>query len=732
MKKLCVLIGCLGILVSFALSSEEEAYSSSYARLSYVKGDVFVERTEDLGYEEGVVNLPLVEGDKLGTKEGRAEIHFGRKNYLRLDSYTHVDFVQLPKRGDDSTKLHLLSGCVFLRVSYLDEEIRFEIHTPDASFYVAEEGLYRFDVRENRETELFVYQGTIEAAGEEGSLLVESEEKLVVSNGYFTTDPENFYGRLDDSFSQWNEERDDLHFRAVSQSYLPSELDEYENELADNGSWVYERPYGYVWVPYVVHHEWVPYYYGRWRWYPFIGWTWVSYEPWGWCTYHYGRWHWRLGLGWYWIPARVWGPAWVHWCWGYDYIGWCPLSYYGRPVVVINNYFYGRYSGRTYPNNSRALVVIRKDQLQAPRISRAALRGDEARRIGKLSLSEGQPSGRPRISKSSLQNTTAARVLSRTNLRSVKKSYASDKALSVSRLKSARSSNSSRAVRRDASSVKREGLREMPAGVSRIKNYSRSSSRASSKSSLQRSETTPRNSSGVSRSLRSESDTRTYPSRLSRTASGSQRPEASPRSSSGVSRSLRSESGTRTYPSRLSRSGSSSKAAASSQEKRSLSSRKSKARAERSASSRSSSSRSNTDSRSRIKRYSSSFPSLPSALKRSSSPRTGSSSASRRSSRSSPSIPSLSRRNAGSRSAVARSSRYSGSRPTISRRSSTSRPSVSSRSSSRSVSSRRSSGSSARVSSSSRGRSSSSARVSRSSGRSSSSRSSSGRSVRRK
>jgi hypothetical protein len=694
MKRLCVLIGCLGLLTSFALSSEEEAYSYSYARLSFVKGEVFIERAEDLGYEEGVVNLPLVEGDKVGTKEGRAEIHFGRKNYLRLDSYTHIDFVQLPKRGDDSTKLHLLSGSVFLRVNYLDEEIRFEVHTPDASFYVAEEGLYRFDVRENRETELFVYQGSMEAAGEEGSLLVESEEKLVVSNGYFTTEPESFYGRLDDSFSQWNEERDDLHFRAVSQSYLPSELNEYENELADNGRWEYERPYGYVWVPYVVHDEWVPYYYGQWSWYPFIGWTWVSYEPWGWCTYHYGRWHWRLGLGWYWIPTRIWGPAWVHWCWGYDYLGWCPLSYYGYPVVVINNYFYGRYSGRSYPADSRALVVIRKDQLQSPRISRAALRRDEVRRIGKLSLSTGQPSAGPRINKSSLRNTAAARVLSRANLRSVKRSYASDKAFSMSRLKDARTSDASRVIRRDSSSAKKEGLSESLARVSGIKNYSRSLARP--------------------------------PSRSSR-----QRPETSQRSSSGVSRSLRSEPGTRTYPSRLSRSASGSKAASSSQKKSSLSSRKVKTRAERSVSSRSSSSRSNADSRSRIKRYSSSFPSLSSTLRKSSSSKTKSSSVSRRSSSSFPSLPSLLRRKAGPSSASTRSSRSSGSRPTISRRSYTSSPSVSSRSSSRSVSSRRSSASSARVSSA-RSRSSSSARVSRSSGRSSSSRSSSGRSVRKK
>ena len=79
--------------------------------------------------------------------------------------------------------------------------------------------------------------------------------------------------------------------------------------------------------------------YGRWAWYPIIGWTWVSYEPWGWCTSHYGRWGWGADLGWYWIPQNhwAWGPAWVHWYWDNDYIGWCPLSYYNYPAVIVNN-----------------------------------------------------------------------------------------------------------------------------------------------------------------------------------------------------------------------------------------------------------------------------------------------------------------------------------------------------------------------------------------------------------
>ena len=437
MRKIAILTAFLVFFVTFAFSSsEEEYYSYSYARLSYVKGDVYIQRAEDLGYESGVVNLPVVAGDKLGTRDGRAEIHFGRKNYLRMDSHTQIEIAELPRKGDDQIKLHLLSGNIYLRINFLEREKDFEIHTPDASFYILEEGLYRFDIREE-ESELYVIEGSVEAAGEEGSLLVCSEERLIASDGSFNSDPVRFYASLDGSFSGWNRSRDALHSRSVARGYLPAELDEYEVELADNGRWVYERPYGYVWVPYVVHQDWRPYYYGRWAWYPVIGWNWVSYDPWGWCVYHYGRWHWRLGLGWYWIPTRYWGPAWVHWWRGYDYIGWCPLSYYGHPVVIMNNRFYGRYSHGYYPLNSRVLTVVHKRQLQARRISKVALSQKKVSGLGKISLSAKQPNLRPNINRSDPQARMAAKILSRSNIRKVGKGYISGKTrISPSRLKS--------------------------------------------------------------------------------------------------------------------------------------------------------------------------------------------------------------------------------------------------------------------------------------------------------
>lgn len=465
MKKLLVAFVIAVLGTGFAAAAgDSDYYAYSYARLSYVQGDVFIDRGVELGYEEGIINLPLVAGEKVGTRDGRAEIHFGRRNYLRLDRSAQLDIVQLPIHGSDLVKLNLLSGSIYLRIRYLAREKDFEIHTPDASFYFLEEGLYRLDVRENRETDLAVIEGAVEAAGEEGSLLVAAEERLVAADGYLQRDYGDLWAAYEDSFARWNRSRDELYARSYRRTYLPEELYEYEGELADHGRWVYESPYGYVWMPHVYQVSWRPYHYGRWVWYPVIGWNWVSYEPWGWSVYHYGRWHWRLGLGWYWIPTRHWGPAWVHWYAGYDYIGWCPLSYYNYPVVIINNRFYGQYSNIHYPMNSWALTVVHKRQLQAPQISKVSLSQGQMAKLGKVSLSPRQPNMRPLANASSLRTSVASKVLSRSMVRPVEKAYsASPGVRSLNRVnatkvkRSASIDSGARNLRKNSTTVQKSG-----------------------------------------------------------------------------------------------------------------------------------------------------------------------------------------------------------------------------------------------------------------------------------
>ncbi len=444
MRKSATILTALAFLfLPLIMFAQDEQYDgSSFARLTYVQGNVTVERAQDLGVEEGVVNLALVEGDRLNTGDGRAEVNIGRKNYLRLDRGSQVEFSNLPRREDNRTRLHVLSGRVYLRVGFIEEEKTLELHTPDASFYILEAGLFRFEVRENGETELQVMEGSLEAAGESGSQLIGSREQLIASNGHLGAETTLSYGR--DDFDHWNSERDSLHGQYVSKRYLPAELGDYESELASNGYWAYERPYGYVWVPHVYYTDWRPYYYGRWVWYPVCGWTWVSSEPWGWCVYHYGRWHWRLGLGWYWIPHRHWGPAWVHWYSGYDYIGWCPLSWYNRPVVIVNNYFYDRYQRPYYPGASRALTVVRKNQLQNPNISRVALSRSESSRLGQITLQARQPSVAPVAKRGSLGKASPSAVNSRAPLRPSGKGQVSPGATSPSRISRSPSASAAR------------------------------------------------------------------------------------------------------------------------------------------------------------------------------------------------------------------------------------------------------------------------------------------------
>jgi hypothetical protein len=241
MTKAALLAAALIVWIPLGLAAQDEGfYPYSYARLSYVNGSVYVQRTGDLGYEKGEVNLALVRGDKLGTESGQAEIHFGRRNYLRLSDNTKVEFAVLPTEGNELIKIHLTEGSAYIRVSQLALDKGVEIHTPDASFYVLEEGLYRFDVALDRDTRASVREGSLEAAAEDGSVLVRSQDSVTAADGRLLGDPQ-YAGSREHGFDDWNGSRDAQLSARSERQYLPSEMGEYEEELDQNGQWVYEQ-----------------------------------------------------------------------------------------------------------------------------------------------------------------------------------------------------------------------------------------------------------------------------------------------------------------------------------------------------------------------------------------------------------------------------------------------------------------------------------------------------------
>jgi hypothetical protein len=385
--------------------------NDSIARLSFVQGKVFVQRASDLGYEEGALNMPISQGDRIGTADGRAEVHFGRGNYIRLDNETKVDILNLPKKDDDIARIRVWSGNAYLVVGTLKKEKGIELHSADSSFYVLDRGVYRVNVRENKNTEIQVYQGLIEVAGEGGSTLLKASQKLEIAEGRFTGKPSSFIAVADDSFDKFNESRTASTGQEMANARLPEELSDYEGELDQYGEWTYLAPYGNVWVPNDVEDDWRPYYDGRWTWLPLSGWTWWPYEPWGWATSHYGRWNWGVGFGWYWIPQTMWGPAWVDWWWDDAYFCWAPLSYWGYPGVWYGGAYYGHYYGPYYPYNSGAMTAVRRQDLKDPHIASKALRGDSLKSLNRISMTNKTPSLRPAGNKISVQPLSGNRVM---------------------------------------------------------------------------------------------------------------------------------------------------------------------------------------------------------------------------------------------------------------------------------------------------------------------------------
>jgi hypothetical protein len=428
MKKTIILIISLVLLAPLAFTYDygndpdpgvEPKYydDAKVLRVKHIQGEAYVKRSYDEGFEEAAINLPIFEKDTAGTTDGRLEVYMGRLNYLRLDYDTEVVFDKVPALRKTDLSVKVLRGGIYLDIENLDYERDIEVQTPDCGVFLLDRGAYRINVSEGGRTEIYVYDGIAEVAGDNYSRNVRENQKIVMFNGRVKERPFYFYSTDKDEFDRWNQDRtNELGYaRYGSSQYLDSGYEEYEHELSRHGRWRYNDSYNtYIWIPYNVGVDWRPYYHGRWIWNPFYGYVWNSFDSWGYFTHHYGRWHWDPFYHWYWIPSYRWSPAWVSWYWNDYYYGWCPLSWWNRPVVVYNGRWWRHYRYRHgIPFHARSTTIIRKSQLSSSGVHRVALRKGDTSALSKKSLvfKGNAPHVRPTVSKVGVINARGKKVI---------------------------------------------------------------------------------------------------------------------------------------------------------------------------------------------------------------------------------------------------------------------------------------------------------------------------------
>jgi hypothetical protein len=307
-------------------------------RLSLVDGAARVYRAETEQWEQALVNLPIQQGYVVATGRGRVEIELESGATARVADNTVLQFAELALAGGGRiTRLELTQGTATFYVS-LSRKDSFLVATPHLKVSIPGNARVRLDVIETG-TSVRVLNGdiTVDARGAtqrlaKGQTLAfrkDSHEAVTIAGN---AEP--------DGWDRWVANREEVVSSARDNSlrYVSAPFRYGLADLSSYGTWLYDPYYGYVWQPWGIASGWLPYWDGRWAFFPGFGWTWVSYEPWGWLPYHYGRWLLTPG-GWFWIPGGFgsWYPGVVGWLQYGDRIGWFPLGPHDRLGVVSKN-----------------------------------------------------------------------------------------------------------------------------------------------------------------------------------------------------------------------------------------------------------------------------------------------------------------------------------------------------------------------------------------------------------
>lgn len=326
------------------------------AHVAYVEGRVILDRENES--DAAALGVPLVEGDRLRTEQGRAEVLFPDGTALDVDEFSTIE-LQSP------TLLRLSQGRALLIVTGAADPqsaADFHIDTPVAGIDTYGPGEYRLSLLNGRmgpEAELAVVRGAAAITGDRGSLELRPGERSSTIAGGTPSSPQTFNSARFDAFDRWVDLRRDDRRGVRSAQYLPQDLRMYSGMFDRDGSWAYESQYGgYVWYP-TVAPDWRPYYDGYWSPTPRYGWIWVGGVRWSWPTHHYGRWG-LNGARWFWIPDRRWGAAWVSWADAPGYVSWCPLGFDNRPLFSLSVSFGSRRNG---------WVVVPRDHFGSRRYS---------------------------------------------------------------------------------------------------------------------------------------------------------------------------------------------------------------------------------------------------------------------------------------------------------------------------------------------------------------------------
>ena len=291
------------------------AFADSQARivrLSNVEGPVVVDRNTGQGYENAFLNMPVVQGMKVASKDnGRAEIEFEDGSTIRIGPKSTLEFSALGLRDSGARFSTVIVEAGLAYVNYTDQHKgdEFSVLFQNETVHPKEAAHFRVDVQA-AQVVLASFSGDLQVEGPSGNVEVSknksatfdlAENKVTVAKDVEAL-PLDAWDKSQTKYEQAYANKGS--YKDYPYSYGVSDLNYYGNYYNVPG-------YGMMWQPYFTGVGWDPFMDGAWMFYPGAGYMWVSSYPWGWMPYRYGNWAFVPGYGWMWAPGafNTWYPV---------------------------------------------------------------------------------------------------------------------------------------------------------------------------------------------------------------------------------------------------------------------------------------------------------------------------------------------------------------------------------------------------------------------------------------
>ncbi len=300
------------------------------ARISYLDGTLYCWGPFDDEKRHLMFNDIVREGDELYAAPGTyVEVEFPGAAYLRMDGGSSI----VVQHYRDDLELIPTAGAFYVSTGdWSRGAVRFGPDGVD----VSSASLVRMDISPDEYRRVGVAHGLARLDGDDFSLELVDNDQAWAERFDTRWEMGRFAPRDGDDFDLWSLDRE-LELRRPLEEDTPSYPLVGYSELTDQGTWVVADGV-WVWRPY-VEAGWRPFTQGEWVWVAGYGWTWTSGHRWGYVTSHHGRWVYDSFYGWVWMPGMTWAPAWVTWSVHGSNVGWCPIDWWGYPVVITVGWY---------------------------------------------------------------------------------------------------------------------------------------------------------------------------------------------------------------------------------------------------------------------------------------------------------------------------------------------------------------------------------------------------------